>query len=102
MGILFTIQSCGKNCEGWAEEFRLLEYRFKIEKKDESGRDTIISGTNQKGENETFRWVGFKDVYSAADIGDTLIKNQGELGVQIAKADTLLRFTYDCGGRVIN
>jgi hypothetical protein len=102
MGILFTIQSCGKNCEGWAEEFRLLEYQFKIEKKDDSGRNIIISGTNQKGENETFRWTGFNDVYSAAGIGDTLIKIKGELRVQIAKTDTLLQFTYDCRGRVIN
>ncbi|KOS07843.1 hypothetical protein AM493_18610 [Flavobacterium akiainvivens] len=42
------------------------------------------------------RWADYSPYIS---IGDTLIKRKGELVFSIHKKDTILHFTYQCGGK---
>lgn len=42
-------------------------------------------------------WVNYKE---HIEIGDTLIKQKGELIFSIHKKDTILRFNFECDGKV--
>lgn len=43
------------------------------------------------------RW--YRAFIDSMEVGDTIIKREGELPMYIHKKDTILRFDYDCDGK---
>lgn len=98
---LFLFQSCGKGCKGYAEDERPKKYFFKVYKKFRENRYRILEGIGRNDKVQEFKFGGFEDLYSAVDIGDSLIKNQGELIYTVIKKDTTLTFYIECDGLII-
>jgi hypothetical protein len=103
LSISLCCLSCG-NCEDFANEnFRPLQYRFRIETREKNYEEkhTRITGKNKEGKIEVFQEIGRKEIYEASAIGDTLVKEKGSLSVYILKKDTTLIFPAICNGKVI-
>ncbi len=93
------MQSCGKRCVDFAEDYRPKQYKLVVEQKEYENRYLVISGKDSLGQKAVFKEVGYHDLYNVADKGDTLIKEKGRLEVIIVKRDTSFVFTYECDGR---
>ena len=68
-------------------------YNFKIKGISlKTGKDTVYDEEN--------RWLC--KYYKEIEKGDTIIKKNGELIFNIHKKDTILRFNWECEGKIYN
>jgi hypothetical protein len=69
------------------------------------GADFEINGRSLKTGKDTLydeenRW--FCNYYENIEKGDTIIKKKGELVFSIHKKDTILKFNWECEGKIYN
>ncbi|WP_100841394.1 hypothetical protein [Flavobacterium sp. 5] len=68
-------------------------YNFEINGRSlKTGKDTVYEEEN--------RW--FCKYYKEIEKGDTIIKKKGELIFNIHKKDTILKFNWECEGKIYN
>lgn len=103
--MLLILSNCGGvNCVKIVEDYKkdklwivFIEnqskesyHYFKIKGKNKSNEDTIYAEENRY----------FCEYKNKFEIGDTLIKNNGETIFSIHKKDTILSFPFECDGKV--
>ncbi|GGG26164.1 hypothetical protein GCM10011323_32270 [Pontibacter amylolyticus] len=91
------------DCDKLATILRPKECNIVVEDTPERGRRFTIKGINP----ETNQRVTYSDVNTwyvffndKIEVGDTVVKRNGELTFYIHKADTTLAFPYECEGKV--
>lgn len=99
--LLFSLFSC-HYCEEDIDEIRSQVFNFKIQQKRfEQSRYYTLIGKNKNGQLEKFHNMGYKDLYEASDLGDSILKVKGEIHFKVIKPDTVLVFHYICDGRIL-
>ena len=106
--ICLNLFSCGSpyDCNGLAENYRTDECLLVVEKipgiRDGrfsySGVDPIAKKECDCNSTRSNRW--WADYKEYIEIGDTIIKKNGELVFSVHKRDTVLNFNFECGGKV--
>ena len=100
--------SCGPtyDCEQIANAYRYDECLLIVKKEpgdlddrfDYRGIDPVTQkGCNCNSSTSDRWWANYKE---HIEIGDTIIKKQGELIFSIHKKDTILSFNFECDGKV--
>jgi hypothetical protein len=103
MGIVFFVSCLNPDCKNLSEMYKDEECYMIIKKKPSNTESTLIlKGENPNtGESCTCTDQRWWSIYSDyMEIGDTLVKNKGELVFSIHKKDTVLSFPWQCEGKV--
>lgn len=103
--ILLSLSNCEKvNCEKIVEDYKkdklwiiFIEnqskdsyHYFKIKGKNKHNVDTIYAEENRY-------FCSYKKRF---EVGDTIIKKEGEAVFSIHKKDTILNFNFECDGKI--
>lgn len=101
--IVIIFFGCGNECNSGVVHYRSKEISLVVNKVVKFPQRSLdIQGINTKtGKQEKYfdrgGWYTFYN--QQIEVGDTVVKKLNELSVFIHKKDTVLRFTYSCGGR---
>ncbi|MET3877632.1 hypothetical protein [Chitinophaga sp. OAE865] len=97
------LAACGDTCMKFVNtELRPQSFHFAMKEKHiEQVKVKVMSGKSKAGQEEMFKVIGFRDLYEAAEVGDTISKIAGETFVHLIKRDTTLAFKCYCNGEVV-
>ncbi|KAA5538733.1 hypothetical protein [Adhaeribacter rhizoryzae] len=104
--LAFLCVSCSNvDCKGIAESRRSKYCNIVVREAPVSGRWFEIKGINPETKEESTysdmeTW--YVQFYKNIQVGDTVVKKQGELEFFIHKKDTVLVYPYECEGKIYN
>lgn len=107
IGLLFVVlslYSCGIDCEQSAQSYR-NNYNLEVVLTERPTINVDMKFVGRKinsDEISTKRIMGrwFREYIDFMEVGDTIIKREGELILYIHKKDTTMLFKWECEGKV--
>ena len=98
-----ALYSCSIDCKKATDAYRIYDLEVALTEKPTIYGDMKFVGRRVNSDKITTtnimgRW--FRNFESFMDVGDTIIKRQGELTMYIHKRDTVLIFKHECEGKV--
>lgn len=98
--LFFFTYSCGPDCYFYKEEFRKLEYDFKISNKYKEGISLVLEGKNKSGKKERFQQAAFYKLQKYAEVNDLIKKDSGSIELFLIKKDTTIKEMWLCHGEI--
>jgi len=99
LGLQLITFSCDDKCNSYLENvFRPLNYNMVVKKKYIYSRWYRVIGKESSGIIDTTQQDAIDiSIYEQVEIGDTLLKEKGELKMFLKKKDCIIEFPFFCG-----